>query len=124
MTCVADLQIDLDAAAKREQQLHDQLSAAASQLAAAQAQLAAQHHLQDQLTAVQARLKSQARQTASANQACKDALVCHSLLLLASSFRSAGCIGCTFPPCKVLLCCGNCMWVSDATCHVLVLFAL
>lgn len=83
MTCNAALQGDLDEAAKREQQLRDQLSAAASQLAAAQAQLAAHNHLQDQLTATQTKLGVQQQQTASANQACKDALVCHCSLFWA-----------------------------------------
>lgn len=61
ITAVCDLQGDLDEAANHEEQLHDQLSAAASQLAAAHAQLATQHHLQ--LT-------------------CGVALVCHCSLLL------------------------------------------
>ena len=82
MTRIADLQSDLDEAAKREQQLHEQLSAAALQLEAAEAQLAHQHHLQDQLTAAQAKLAVQQQQTTAANQASRIALVCHHFLLL------------------------------------------
>ena len=93
VTAVCDLQGDLDEAAKREEQLHDQMSAAASQLAAAQAQLASQHHLQ--LT-------------------CEVALVCHCSLLLVKQPHGLGsnlcgtilrcvCIGCSCPHCSFLL---------------------